>query len=265
LKVDQEQQLGKLQNKHAAEIMRLAKARVDMWEVFLKKLEVITQASAHKSKDLDTKPAPITTDSKEVKNLKARWDKGAFDDQIKTCSSSIIAALDMWLRDTERKRSAWITTRRAAELQVERVKAVQQGAAGDGDDGKADVPAADAPTAEGELAPDEWGFGLGETLAKDSGVGNSAMDKEDDEEKADEPDGDDEPPVRVTRSQARQQQEQPEEHVISPVKPPVDNGNAAALAGLPQPRVGRRVGSKNRKNYVVLAPPDLTSEQMADL
>ena len=88
---------------------------------------------------------------------------------------------------------------------------------------------------------------------------------EEDEEKASEPDDDEEGEgVRVTRSQARQQQKQPEV-VISPVKPPEDQGNAAALAGLPQPRVGRRVGSKNRKNYVVLAPPNLTAEQMEDL
>ena len=58
--------------------MRLAKARVDMWEVFLKKLEVITQASAVKSKDLDTKPAPITNETKQLKDLKTRWDNGAF-------------------------------------------------------------------------------------------------------------------------------------------------------------------------------------------
>ena len=112
--------------------MRLAKARVDMWKVFLTKLEVMTQGIAVKSKDLDTKPAPITTESEQVKDLKARWDKGAFDDQIKTCSSGTIAALDMWLRKTEHELSDWIATRRAAELEAERVKAVQQGA-GDGD------------------------------------------------------------------------------------------------------------------------------------
>jgi len=126
LTVDQQQQLGKLQNKHAAEIMRLAKARVHMWTAFLKKLAEMTKDLEALSKDLDVKPAPITIESKQLKELKARWDNGAFDDQIKTCSSVIIPALNLWLRDTAQKCKDWITTRRAAELQAENVKAVQQ-------------------------------------------------------------------------------------------------------------------------------------------
>jgi hypothetical protein len=90
-------------------IMRLAKARVDMWAVFLKKLATMTKALEARSKDLDVKPAPITIESQQLKDLKARWDNGAFDDQIKTCSSGTIAALNIWLRETEHKLSEWIT------------------------------------------------------------------------------------------------------------------------------------------------------------
>ena len=169
LKEDQQQQLGKLQGKHAAEIMRLAKARVDMWTAFLKKLAAMTKALEAQSKDLEAKPAPITIETKQLKELKARWDNGAFDDQIKTCSSGTIAALNIWLRDTEQKRREWITTRRAAELQAEHVKEkMEQAAAGDGDDGKPDVQDA-APVEDGFPLDAEW-VNMAEAMIGDSGV-----------------------------------------------------------------------------------------------
>ena len=116
--------------------------------------------------------------------------------------------------------------------------------------------------AEGEQQEAE-GEGGDDACATEDDVAkeqSSGVPETGEEEKEEEPDGSDvdffedepaadEPGVSVTRSKTQPQQQ--EIQLISPVKAPVDRGNAAALAVLPQPRAGRRA--------------DLTAEQMEDL
>ena len=67
-----------------------------------------------------------------------------------------------------------------------------------------------------------------------------------------------------SKTMAAQEPVEVEEVEVSPVK--VAKGPGCSVEKLPSKgKRGRRVGSKNKKNFVVLAPPDLSPEQIEDL
>ena len=67
-----------------------------------------------------------------------------------------------------------------------------------------------------------------------------------------------------TRSKTMAAQKPVEVVEVSPVK--VAKGPGCSVEKLPSKgKRGRRAGSKNKKNFVVLAPPDLSPEQIEDL